>query len=102
MSDPVDRQVVDDSAEPGREAARSIGLRRVASQPPKVVFAERLADTREDIHDVIGIAGIAPDRREDEPAIPPDEDVPRGLGRAGREWTEPGFHTDPHFDGSPA
>src|SRR5689334_4845475 len=95
MTDPVDREVVYHGTQPGGEAPPRIGLRDVTTESCKVILAQRLTDAREDIHHIIGIACIASDCREDEPAIAPDEDVPRGLGRAAHERTDPGFHTDP-------
>ena len=43
------------------------------------VFAQGLAHPGEDVHHVVVVLGVVPDRREDQPAVPFEEPVPGGL-----------------------
>ena len=107
MAVPVDRDVKNDGIEEGREWPVGLPAGRAAPEPGKIVFAQRFAHAREDVHDVVGFRCVAADRTEDQAPIALDEKVPGAFGKARFEWSDPWFvhgPSEPHdgFGYSPA
>ena len=68
---------------------------RAAAQPREIVLAKHVAHAREDVHDVVGFAGVVADRAEDQVPVALDEKVPRAFRVTGFEQSDPRFHHGP-------
>src|SRR6266511_5158706 len=76
MPEPVDRDVVNDSIEKGREWAVGLPAGGAAAQSVKIVFAQDFAHAREDVHDVVGFGCVATDRAKDQATVALDDEIP--------------------------
>ena len=95
MTKPIDCQIVNDRDEPGREWASGVSHGRAAPQPGEVMLPQRLADVSEHIHHIVGFAGVATDRAKQQAAVALDEKVPRALGVASVQRSDPWFRHRP-------
>src|SRR2546422_7212961 len=75
MPEPIHSQVVDDDDEPGGERTVGIDPGGTTTQAVVLFLAERLAHSREDVHDLVRFGGIV--------AGPPREE--EGGGRPGKK-----------------
>jgi hypothetical protein len=94
MTEPVDRDVVNDGIEEGREWAVGLPAGGAATEPGKIVFAQHFAHAREDVHDVVGFGCVATDRAKDQATVALDEKTPGALRLACVQRNDPCFRYD--------
>ncbi|MEX0691259.1 MAG: hypothetical protein WD934_07255 [Gemmatimonadales bacterium] len=98
VAEPVNREVADDRDQPGAEAGpvdRGVG---VAAEAAEVVFPQGFADPREDFHHIIVVLDVVLDCRENDAAVPGQEQIPRGFRPVPLQFGQPFVHGPPWKD----
>ena len=94
-AEPVDRDVVNDSIEEGRELALRLPAGCAPPQPCKIIFAQHFAHAGEHVHHVIRLAREVADRAEDQTAVALDEIIPSAFRVTCFERSDPRFDHRP-------
>src|SRR2546425_3423974 len=89
VADPLVRQGAHDRDQPGRELGAMVGLGEIAAEAGEIVVAQRGAHVRENVHHIVVVTGVVTDRAENQPTVPPDEEIPRGLAVSSVERGDP-------------
>ena len=97
MPKPVYGEIANNRDEPGGETRAMGRLLDIAAQASEVIRAQRLADTREDVHYVVVVLGVVANRGEDQAAVTIEKLVPSSVARATLQLNDPkGARADSH------